>query len=96
MTNWLAYLFGIIAAFVFGGWFGWSLSQSRCHRHAARELARLRGLVPDPGWLRRLADLAQRQTWNWPETDDRHQLGLALARRVRDLAARIEAAGMGE
>ena len=29
MTDWLAYLAGVILALAFGGWFGWSLCQQR-------------------------------------------------------------------
>ena len=78
LTDWPAVLLAILLPLAAGAGIGWSL----CQQRAARELARLRALVPSPGLLRSLAYCAD-------------GVVPVYAEAARDLAARIEAAGAG-
>ena len=80
MTDWLPDLFVVLLSLAFGGGIGYALSQW----HAARDLALLRTLVPEPGLLRRAAK-AYRTTTRYDEANE-----------LDNLADRIEEAGEGE
>ena len=69
----------VFVAVLFGGAVGVFLAQ----QHAARDLARLRLLVPEARLLRDAAAVCR--SWNWYST----------ASQLKLLAARIEAAGAG-
>ena len=82
MDEWVGYagmILGIVIALVGAARFGYSLA----HQQAARDLARLRSLVPEARLLRDAAAVCR--SWNWYST----------ASQLKLLAARIEAAGAG-
>jgi hypothetical protein len=80
MPDWTPDLLVVLLSLAFGGYIGHSLARWQC----ARDLARLRSLVPGVWTLRTAASACYRSTL------------VSTARELDALAARIEAAEGGE
>ena len=89
----------ILLSLAAGAGIGYGIGQQR----AARDLARLRELVPSPGLLRRMADdadhmgdrYATEASLGVPGAAENERRSRIDDKTARDLAARIEAAGAG-
>ena len=89
LTDWPAVLLGILLSLAAGAGIGYGLGQQR----AARELARLRSLVPEMWLLRWAARMVAYLIRTQPTDNDTR--ALEWVQRLFDIAARIEAAGAG-
>jgi len=99
MGDWLPYAILCAVLLACGFWSGYCIRAAS----AARELARLRGLVPSPGLLRRMADdadhmgdrYATEASLGVPGAAENERQSRIDDKTARALAARIEAAGAG-
>ena len=89
LTDYLAYLAAILLALAAGAGIGWFL----CQQRAARDLARLRSLVPEMWLLRWAARMVAYLIRTQPTDNDTR--ALEWVQRLFDIAARIEEANDG-
>jgi len=89
MPDWIPYTILCVVLFGLGGWSGYCIRAAS----AARDLDRLRELVPEARLLRRLAAQVA-EVYIWADDEPPVQMGKDIE-TARALAARIEAASAG-